>query len=271
MSIQWSAIHGIISDMDGVLWRGDIPLLGMTEFFTHLQNREVPHVLATNNSAKSPSDYVTKLSKMGVNSVLEKQIITSSTATVDYLKNHFPEGTCLHVLGGAGLKYLIQNAGYILDTDERPCTPSAVIVGIDLDLTYTKLKRAALLIQTGIEFIGTNEDASLPVPEGLAPGAGSIIAALKTATRRTPRIIGKPNPPMFETALRLLQTAPQNTLMIGDRMDTDILGAQALGIQTALVFSGVTTEDMMAQSLTQPTQSYLNLEALIQDWQLNLT
>lgn len=141
---------------------------------------------------------------------------------------------------------------------------AAVVVGIDLDLTYAKLARAAELIHAGADFIGTNGDPSLPTETGSAPGTGSILAALRAATGRDPRLIGKPGPLMFASAARTLSARPEHTLMVGDRLDTDIVGARRFGMQTALVLTGVTTAED-AQHSTVPTgPTYRDLRELLE-------
>ncbi len=257
-----SDIKAVVSDMDGVLWRGDEPLPGMLDLFQMLQTRGLPFVLATNNSMKSPSDYIVKLSKLGVANVLEEQIITSSTTTVSYLKANYPAGSPMHVLGGDGLRRVLLAGGFTLDDTE----PKAVVVGLDTNLTYEKLKQASFLIQAGAAFIATNQDATLPTPEGLAPGAGSIVTALQTATGQKPMVMGKPDAPMFEAALRLTGTTPAETLMIGDRLNTDITGAALLGFKTALVLTGVSTRSEVETSLVKPTEIYTNLVELLKEW-----
>ncbi|MBI1257457.1 MAG: haloacid dehalogenase, partial [Chloroflexi bacterium] len=170
-----SSINGVIMDMDGVLWRGDEMLPGMSQFIDFLRARGLPFALASNNSSKTPADYIVKLAGMGVSGVTEHQIVTSATATVDYLQTTYPVGSAVHVIGGDGLKSLVSGAGFVI-SDEA----AVVVVGIDFNLTYNKLRRAAGLIRKGADFIGTNADATFPMPDGLAPGAGSILAALRT-------------------------------------------------------------------------------------------
>jgi 4-nitrophenyl phosphatase len=257
-----STIRGVISDMDGVLWRGDEPLPGMTAFFDLMRTRAIPFVLATNNSSRTRADYVAKLAHLGIGGLQEAQIVTSGTTTVDYLCRMYPPGTRVHVLGGDGLKAMTTAAGFTLaDSDAR-----VVVAGIDFNLTYERLKTAAMLIRAGADFIGTNNDATFPKPEGLVPGAGSILAALRTATGREPRVMGKPGAPMFESALALLGTAAGETLMIGDRLDTDIVGADALGLPTALVLTGVTERAQLADSPVQPCGIYDGLTGLLNAW-----
>jgi 4-nitrophenyl phosphatase len=260
--VNFSSIIAFIADMDGVLWRGDVPLPGLSEFFERLRARGLPFALATNNSAKSPADYVAKLKRMGVPDIREDQIITSGTASVSYMQAHYPSGTRVYVLGGDGLRKILTDAGFTVSDDGA----DVVMVGFAPQLTYERLKTATLLIRGGADFIGTNPDPSIPTPEGLAPGAGSIIAAVRTATDCEPLIIGKPHPPMFEAALHFLGTHPAETLMIGDRLTTDIEGAQQVGLRTALVLSGVTTRDTLAASDVQPDGVYEDLAQLVTAW-----
>ena len=256
-----STISGVILDMDGVLWRGDQILPGVAAFFDFLRARGLTFVLATNNSSKAPIDYVAKLAGMGIGGVVAEQIVTSGTATVDYLQTRYPAGTVIHVLGGDGLKALVAGAGFVL-SDEA----AIVVAGIDIHLTYDKLKRAALLIRRGADFIGTNADASIPVADGLAPGSGSILAALRTATDVEPLVIGKPGKPMFEAARHALGTLPEATLMIGDRLNTDIHGAQQAGLKAALVLTGVATRSDVENGVVKPDGVYDDVPALMAAW-----
>lgn len=256
-----STISGVVMDMDGVLWRGEMMLPGVDEFFALLRGRGLPFALATNNSSKTPADYVTKLAGMGIHGVEERQIVTSGTATMDYLRSHYPAGISIHVIGGDGLKRMIAEAGFVLG-DEA----SVVVAGIDVHLTYEKLKQANRLIRGGADFIGTNADASIPTAEGFAPGAGSILAALRTASSREPLVIGKPGTPMFEAALKTLGTTPATTLMIGDRLDTDIRGAQSAGLKAALVLTGVATLADVEAGTIKPDGVFEGLPALMAAW-----
>lgn len=256
-------ITAVIADMDGVLWRGDEPLPGLPALFDWLHQRGLPFVLATNNSSKSPADYTRKLAKMNVPGIPENAILTSGTATAAYLRERYPAGTRLHILGGDGLRQVMREAGFALaDADVE-----VVIVGLDQQLSYEKLRHAAALIRRGALFVGTNADKTYPMPDGPAPGAGSIVAALAAATDQEPLIVGKPHAPMFETALELLGQPAASTLMIGDRLDTDILGAAQVGLRTALVFTGISTPADLNGSGTQPDRVFADLPALIEAWQ----
>jgi len=258
--LDWKTIRAVIMDMDGVLWRGNQVLPGARAWLDHLRDRATPFALATNNSSKTPHDYVQKLAELGLGPVDPGQIVTSGTAAVNYVRSRYPAGTPVHVLGGDGLKSLLAAAGFPL-SDEA----GVVVVGIDFNLTYDRLKRAALLIRAGADFIGTNADATFPMADGLAPGAGSLLAALRTATGVEPVIMGKPNPPVFNAALAALGTSADQTLMIGDRFDTDIVGARAVGMKTALVLTGVTSPGDLAHAVPAPDAIYADLAALHAD------
>jgi 4-nitrophenyl phosphatase len=254
-------IKAVISDMDGVLWEGDRPLAGISAFFDALHTQRLPFVLATNNSSKTRMDYVHKLAKMGAPNIAEDRIVTSGTATAAYLQKHYEHGTAIHVFGSHGLYDVVREAGFVISENGAA---RAVVAGLNWELDYDALKRASFAIRAGADFIGTNPDTTFPTPEGPAPGAGSMLAALQAATGVTPTIIGKPYPHMFEAALDLLGTAPAETLMIGDRLNTDIVGAARLGIQTALVLTGISSEDELAASPVKPDFIYPDLPALAQ-------
>lgn len=260
--MNFTEIDGVISDMDGVLWRGSQPLPGLIPFFEMLRARNIPFALATNNSSQTQDEYVAKLESMGLTGIAKHQILTSGTITVDYLKSNYPTNTPVYIIGSNSLKRLIDEAGYPT-SDEA----NLVVVGIDTQLTYDKLKHATLLIRKGATFIGTNDDANVPRSEGIVPGAGSILAALQTATECEPKVMGKPFPPMFVSALHLLGTLSSRTLMIGDRLNTDIWGAQDLGLQTALVLTGISSRADTENTMNPPDGVYADLAELTSAWQ----
>jgi len=264
VTLDFRKIRGVVMDVDGVLWRGDEPISGAAEFIAFLQSRGIPFALATNNSNKSPEDYQIKLEALKLGQLDVDQIVTSGRATASYMKQHYPAGTRIHVLGGDGLRLLMQRAGMIL-TDEPPC--AAVVVGIDFSLNYEKVRKANALVRGGADFIGTNADATFPMPDGPAPGAGSILAMLATASGKKPVVIGKPNAAMYQAALDVIGTTADETLMVGDRIDTDIDGAQALGLKGALVLTGVSTR-AEAEAAQRPPDIVINsLNELISQWQ----
>jgi 4-nitrophenyl phosphatase len=245
---QLSKIRGLIIDMDGVLWTGDTPFPGLGEFFEVLKRRGTRFVLATNNPAQSLQSFVSKAGRMGL-SLSTDQIVSSASATVHYLRSHFPPHARMYVIGDASFKKIIEEAGFVfVDRDA-----SAVIVGMDEDLTYDMLRKASLLIRAGAKFIGTNPDRYAPWHQGLEPGTGAILAAIEASTECQPVIIGKPERYLFDLALQRMSLEPGDVASLGDRLDTDILGGQRAGLKTILVLSGVTTLDVLYKNAITPT------------------
>jgi len=262
MTIDFRSIRAVVLDMDGVLWRGGLPLPGVREFFAFVQAQAIPYALATNNSTTSVEAYVKRLADAGV-PASPAQIITSAVATAEYVRRHYPPDTPVYIVGEAGLHQALADNGFRFDPDAA----RLVIAGLDRSLTYEKLKIAASRIRAGADFIGTNPDRTFPVPEGLIPGAGTMLAAIQAATDVAPRVIGKPEPPMFEVAVERLGATPDTTLMIGDRLDTDILGASRAGLRTALVLTGITTAEDAHKSTIRPDAVFEDLPALNAAWQ----
>lgn len=260
--MEFENIRGVVCDMDGVLWRGMEPLPGLKLFFDMLHDMDAPFMLATNNSSKSPAMYVDKLHGMGVTTVREENIVNSGLATANFLLKEYPIGADIHVLGGQGLFDVIREAGFPIVEQGA----EVVVAGLHFELTYDMVARATLEINNGARFIGTNADPSYPSSEGMLPGAGSLLAMLETATGITPEVVGKPHAPMFHYALEKMGTAPEETLMIGDRLTTDIEGGINAGMKTALVFTGVTSPELLVESDVQPDVAYEGLDALVKAW-----
>lgn len=249
-------IRALIIDMDGVLWHGDEPMPGLCEFFQTLRDLEMPFILATNNARSTAMQYVTKLAQMGVSVVIE-EVLTSSMATALYLSEHFePQSTRVYVLGEAGLTEPLLERGFTLTgLYELGAGQGAdvVVSGMDQTLNWDKLATATLNIRAGAKFIGTNADVTLPTERGLTHGNGAILAALQAATGVEPLAIGKPEPIMYQQALSLLGADPATTVAIGDRLDTDILGAVRTGIRSLMVLSGVSSELDITTAGYEPT------------------
>lgn len=258
-------LQALIIDMDGVLYRGNAPLPGAADFLAWLMERRFPFLLVTNNSTLDPWAYERKLAAMGIG-VPASRILTSALATADYLVRNYSPSTRVFTIGESGLESAIAERGFT--SDER--TPEVIVVGLDRQLTYAKLRTAGLAIRAGAHFIATNPDRTLPTEAGDAPGAGSIVAALVAATDREPLVIGKPEPPMLEMAVARLGQPPERTAVLGDRLDTDILGAQRQGLPSILVLSGVTREAPLEPGAPQPTWVYSDVQALYQAWRQSL-
>jgi 4-nitrophenyl phosphatase len=251
--------------MDGVLLRGPEPLPGLADLFNFLDRRHIPFIIATNNSTKTPGQYRQKLADLGAKVVKEENILTSALVTAAYLQREFPSKAAIYVIGQPSLEGAIRAAGFTLLADASQVA-DMVIVGGDSDLTYTKLKHAILHLQRGAQFIGTNPDLLYPTEEGLVPEAGTILAALQAATGVAPLIMGKPERFLFEIAVAKLGSQPAQTVMLGDRLDTDILGGQRVGLKTILMTTGVDTEAAITAKGIQPDAVFDSLEALVAAW-----
>lgn len=256
--------EAFIFDMDGVLYRGKQALPGVNEIIAALEARGLPYLLATNNSTATPADYVRRMAGYGV-TVTESHLQTSATATRDYLKRELPDGAVLLPIGAAALTEQLQAGTTFKITDDPAEDVAAVVVGLDQGFTYERMTRAMKAIRNGARFIATNADATLPVEDGVLPGAGTMIAAIATASGRQPTVIGKPETLMMTSAVAQLGTSASKTVMIGDRLDTDILAAARAGLTTALVLTGVTTRDDLAGSDIVPDYVFTDLPAITRE------
>ena len=235
--LDLAAVQAVVTDMDGVLWRGGEMLPGVAELFSFLAEREVPIVLATNNAAAEPEAVTRRLAAAGA-VVQPEQVITSALVAADFLRADHPPGTPTYVIGGPALRRALTDAGFAVVPDAASAA-ELVVAGIDFDLTYDKLAHAALHIQRGARFVGTNGDLTYPAEDGLRPGAGTILAALQACTGRAPVTVGKPQRAMFDAAVARLGRPAERTVMLGDRLDTDVLGARRAGLRSVLVTTGV--------------------------------
>lgn len=243
--------RGFVFDMDGVLYRGDRLLPGVQAALDAIELRDRRFVLATNNSMSSPASYVAKLEKMGI-TVQAEAIVTAGMATRDYLIETLRPGAGIFVVGMPGLREQLFEDSPFHPVQYGEEEPAAVVVGLDLGFDYAKLKAANEAIRAGALFVATNTDATLPTEGGLVPGAGSIVAAVQTASGTNPVAIGKPETPLMEQALRRMGVVADESVMIGDRLDTDILAGQRAGMLTVLVLTGVSTRDDIATAPAAP-------------------
>jgi len=244
---RFPRLKGLVLDMDGVLWRDNEAIGNLPQIFETIRKLGLSFVLATNNSTKTVEAYQKKLRNFGVE--LEPwQILSSAVVCLAYFKENFPKHAQVYIIGAPSLVQSFKEEGFkVLDIDASK-TADAVVVGLDKTVTYDKIRYASQLIRKGATFIATNTDLTFPVPGGLIPGAGTIVKAVEVASGIEPIVVGKPEAFLFEQALKLMGTLPEETLAIGDRLDTDILGAQNAGLLNALVLSGVTSIDEAKQS-----------------------
>ena len=249
-------LGAFIIDMDGVLWQGSKPLPGLTEFFSTLRATKIPFVLATNNASLTQQQYLKKLADMGVE-VSAKEILTTSMATARYLVDTLPATKRrVFVIGESGLIEPLQQQGFTITSTYYPTDPDAetgdiwadiVVSGLDRQLNWNKLATATLNLRAGAEFYATNADTTLPTELGEVMGNGGVLAALTAATGIEPIVIGKPEPILYQQAFEILGTDKHNTIAIGDRLNTDILGAVNAGMRSIMVLTGVSSEADLAE------------------------
>lgn len=247
-------LKNIISDMDGVIYKGKTIIPGAKEFVDRLISTNTKFLFLTNNSEQTPLDLKRKLETMGIGGLKEGNFITSAMATAAFLHTQRPAGT-LYVIGGGGLMSELYRVGFSISESK----PDYVVVGKTASFNYDMLKKAISFIMNGAKFIGTNPDVIDPSENGFEPACGSLLAAIEIATGKKPYIIGKPNSLMMTIALKQLGVQSFETLMIGDRMDTDIVAGMEAGMKTSLVLSGVTQKDMLDKFPYKPDYIFNNV------------
>lgn len=246
---------GLVLDLDGVVVRGGQAIPGAAGAIAALRAAGVGVAFATNNATRTPTQVAALLGRAGVPAT-PAEVVTSALAAADLLE---PGTRCL-VVGMDGLREALAARGCVEVRD--PGLTDAVVAGLDQALTYDALRRATLALRAGARFVASNTDRTYPGPDGLEPGAGAIVAALVTASDRRPEVAGKPHAPLYRTAAACLPDGA--LLMVGDRLDTDIDGAAALGWDTALVLTGVATPAEAAAARPRPTYVTASLAALVE-------
>jgi NagD protein len=226
---------GFICDMDGVIYHGNRLLPGVHEFVDWLKEQDKSYLFLTNSSERSPMELQQKLTRMGL-AVDESHFYTSALATARFLASQSP-GCTAYIIGAPGLHNALYNVGIAMND----VNPDYVVVGETKNYTFDYITRAVHHVRNGARLIGTNPDMTGPTEEGIAPACRALIAPIELATGRSAYFIGKPNALMMRTGLRMLGVHSDEAVMIGDRMDTDILAGIETGLDTALVLSGVTS------------------------------
>ena len=227
--------------MDGVLWKGDSPIGDLPVTFAYIRERGLKVAFATNNGTRTPEQYVQRLAGFGV--VIESwQVVTSALGIANLLGHMFPQGGQVFAIGGDGVMSALNEQGFDLLSVEQAETAQAVVIGIDVKINFDKMREATLLVRRGIPFFATNPDKTFPTPRGEIPGAGAWVSVITTATGIQPIYAGKPAPYLIDLARARLGTEKEDTLVVGDRLETDIAGGQAAGCPCALVLSGVSTQ-----------------------------
>ncbi len=248
--------RGFILDIDGVLVRGRTVLPGAASALEELRAAG-PVVLLTNNSTRSRRGLADRLSKRGL-PVRPEDVVPSSFVAARYLREeHGP--VRFWYLGEEGIAAEMAEAGHAL---VAPQEAEWVVAGMDRELTYAKLAQALQALLSGARFLATNRDGTYPTEDGLVPGGGAVVGALEGMGFPPEVVVGKPSPVAFRVALEALGTAPRETLMIGDRLETDIVGAQDVGMDTAFLLSGISTREDLARTGIRPTWVAEDLAAL---------
>jgi 4-nitrophenyl phosphatase len=253
-------VSGLILDMDGVLYRGTQPLPGARQLFPALREAGLAFILLTNNATLTAEEYTARLGKMGI-VVPPEAILTTAGATATYLQQNYPQGGGIYVLGEPPL---VRTLGNLPNFRLDGWNPDFVVVGLYYKFDYDSLQRACSAIRRGARFIATNTDATLPVEGGeVWPGAGSIVAAVKTCAGVEPVVIGKPSTYMAELALSRIGLPPEQVLCVGDRLETDILMGARAGMLTALVLTGVSTREDIEKAPARPDYVFDDLPDLM--------
>ncbi|WP_210479930.1 HAD-IIA family hydrolase [Naasia sp. SYSU D00948] len=237
-----------LTDMDGVLVHENQAIPGASELIQQWTDQGAPFLVLTNNSIFTPRDLSARLRASGL-IVPEESIWTSALATADFCASQMPGGSAF-VIGEAGMTTALHEAGFIMtETD-----PDYVVIGETRNYSFEAITKAIRLISTGSRFIATNPDATGPSPEGPLPATGAIAALISKATGKTPYVVGKPNPMMFRSAMNRIGAHSENTAMIGDRMDTDIVAGIEAGLHTILVMTGISDRAEIEQYPFRPSE-----------------
>lgn len=247
MTAKDDQILSYLTDMDGVLVHEDQLIPGADEFLAELRENETPFLVLTNNSIRTPRDLQARLRHTGLD-IPEESIWTSALATATFLDDQRPNGTA-YVVGESGLTTALHEIGYVLTDSD----PDYVVLGETRTYSFEAITTAIRLVDRGAKFIATNPDATGPSRDGVLPATGSVAALITRATGKEPYYVGKPNPLMMRSALRRIGAHSQSTVMIGDRMDTDVIAGLEAGMRTVLVTSGISTKASVEKYPFRPT------------------
>jgi NagD protein len=237
---------GFIIDMDGVIYHGNMLLPGVTEFLAWLETSGKKYLFLTNSPERTPKELHEKMARLGIN-VGEDHFYTSALATASFLANQKPNGSA-YIIGDAGLIHAMYSAGYTVNN----VNPDYVVVGDTHSYNFEKIELAVNLVIRGAKLIGTNPDVSGPVENGITPSTKALIAPIEIATGKKAYYVGKPNPLMMRIALRRLGVKREDSIVIGDRMDTDVICGLESEIDTLLVLSGISDRKTIDQFPYRP-------------------
>ena len=249
---------GYLIDLDGTMYKGTEPILEAVRFVQQLKRNAIPYLFVTNNSSRTPKQVAEKLRSFDIPAT-EAQVITTSMSAANYVYEKNPNAT-VFIIGEDGLLEAFKEKGFAFAKEDA----EFVITGMDRDISYEKLSIACLAVRNGATFISTNSDIAIPTERGLLPGSGSLTSVVTVSTQTNPIVIGKPQSIVIEDAMKVLGVSKEETLIVGDNYDTDILAGIHTGIDTLLVYTGVTTKETLEKYCVKPTYTVNSLE----DWEI---
>ncbi|MBS4213360.1 TIGR01457 family HAD-type hydrolase [Neobacillus rhizophilus] len=245
---------GYLIDLDGTMYKGTERIEAASDFIKNLKKKEIPYLFVTNNSTRTPAQVAEKLNSFDIPTT-EDRVFTTSQATANYIEE-LKKDASVYVIGEEGIRTVLEEKGFRFAGEDA----DVVVVGLDRLINYEKLTIACLAVRNGATFISTNGDIALPTERGLVPGNGSITSVIAVSTQTKPIFIGKPEAIIMEQALKVLGVAKEDTLMVGDNYDTDILAGINAGIDTLLVHTGVTTKELLKGYTIHPTYTIDTLD-----------
>ncbi|RFU63788.1 TIGR01457 family HAD-type hydrolase [Peribacillus glennii] len=245
---------GYLIDLDGTMYRGTEKIEEAGDFVHELKKRGIPYLFVTNNSSRTPAQVAEKLRSFDIPAE-DEQVFTTSMATANFIAER-KQNASVYVIGEEGIIQALEEKGMAFD-DENP---DFVVIGIDRSVNYEKFAKACLAVRNGAVFISTNGDIAIPTERGLLPGNGSLTSVVAVSTKVQPIFIGKPESVIVEQALKVLGVPKEETIMVGDNYDTDILAGINAGMDTVLVHTGVTTRELLQTYKEQPTYTIESLD-----------
>lgn len=248
--------QGYFIDLDGTMYKGTKRIPAAARFIKRLQEADKAVLFVTNNSTRTPEFVANNLRENHQINVTADNVYTTALATADYLDQVAGDRRQVYVVGESGLRQALQQRHFQL-TDRQP---EYVVVGLDSQVTYAKLETAVLLIRAGATFIGTNADSNLPNERGMVPGAGSLVKLVEYATQQEPIMIGKPEATIMKMALQKAGLRREQVVMVGDNYNTDICAAINTGMDSLLVYTGLSTPAQVAAMPVQPTHTVKSLD-----------
>jgi 4-nitrophenyl phosphatase len=245
---------GYLIDLDGTMYRGSEHIEAASDFIKRLNEKEIPYLFVTNNSSRTPEQVAEKLHGFGIPTE-ESQVFTTSQATANFIYERKSDAS-VYAIGEEGLRTALAEKGFGKAKEDA----EFVVMGIDHSISYEKLSVACLAVRNGATFLSTNGDIAIPTERGLLPGNGSFTSVVAVSTQTEPTFIGKPESIIMEQALKVLGTNKEETLMVGDNYDTDILAGINAGLDTLLVHTGVTTKELLKGYEVKPTYTVDTLD-----------